>query len=234
MVTPDPRKDHYLDFDGGRSASLDLVPRGKRPILLAPAFIDGIAEVEVINYLKARPSQGGVFLDIGAHIGFYAIGLASKFERVIGFEPSPFQFEFFEKNKNINELINLEALNVGVSNVNANEREFFVMGRSGGGNSLHCLPGQNPMYSLKVSTVTIDSLSLSDVRLIKIDVEGHELEVLEGASSTIQKFRPNILCEVWDKPEIRSKFFDVMDFLGYDVSFLFESHPELAWCQPKL
>jgi FkbM family methyltransferase len=62
------------------------------------------------------------------------------------------------------------------------------------------------VIDLAVTINTLDSHAIDQVRFIKIDVEGHELEVLHGAEQTIRKYKPHLLIEIQDKhlPAIRS------------------------------
>ena len=52
---------------------------------------------------------------------------------------------------------------------------------------------------IEVETVTIDSLKLVDIGFIKVDVEGVELDVLNGAKDTIKEYRPTCMVEVYEK-----------------------------------
>jgi len=233
MNNIDSIENHYLSFSGGASLSLPSRETSNNLFLLSPAFIDEIAEIDVIKYLQNIRFSGRSFVDIGAHIGFYAVALSPYFHRVLAFEPSPFQYQYLARNKDLNQLGKLEISNLAIGSCNAVDEEFFINGRSGGSNSFTRLPDSDPMYSMKVDTVAIDSLRLDDVGLLKIDVEGHELHVLEGATETIGRCQPAILCEVWDDKIMREKFSSLMQDLNYKFSFDFEAHPELAWCEPN-
>jgi FkbM family methyltransferase len=57
----------------------------------------------------------------------------------------------------------------------------------------------NHTYKEKVSIKRLDDLHLDNISLIKIDVEGYELEVFEGGRETIQRNRPVILIEIWER-----------------------------------
>jgi FkbM family methyltransferase len=77
--------------------------------------------------------------------------------------------------------------------------------------------------SLTVEVRTLDSFGFTEVEFIKIDVEGHELEVLMGATSTIERNRPTLLVEIEERHRPlggAAEVFDFIERLGYDGSFL--------------
>jgi FkbM family methyltransferase len=136
-----------------------------------------------LNYL--RPYLGGVMLDIGANIGTHSIYYA-QFGVVHCFEPNPIAFECLEHNlRNHVPERNLHPTAVGA------HPGTISMSPPGGGNygAVFTEPGTD------IPVITIDSLNLSQVNYMKIDVEGDELLVLEGAKETIQTHRPVICIE---------------------------------------
>jgi FkbM family methyltransferase len=65
---------------------------------------------------------------------------------------------------------------------------------------------------IEVNVATLDSFNLSDIAFLKVDVEGHELSVLRGATETITRSRPNLLVEV-EESRAPGCFAGVSDFL---------------------
>jgi FkbM family methyltransferase len=143
-----------------------------------------------------------VVFDIGAFIGFYTVlfgRLCGPEGKVIAFEPIEGLSEQMLRSCRANRLHNVavEAKAVGAQNT---ESEFWAHEdqKSGFGtsSSLRRRAGFRPM---RVPLVTLDSYvldgSLKRVDLIKIDVEGTEIDVLEGALKTLELFKPIVLVE---------------------------------------
>jgi hypothetical protein len=105
------------------------------------------------------------------------------------------------------------------------------MGRSGGTNTIEVSCANDAMSKTTVSTISLDSCLFEELSFLKIDVEGHEIEVLKGAINTIKLHKPIILCEVWDNTEARMEFRQIMESMDYEYKFLFKHFPELAICQ---
>jgi FkbM family methyltransferase len=134
-----------------------------------------------------RPSM--MVIDVGANIGYYALlfgALMQNTGRIICLEPDPSNLNELRLNVNNNHLEKLVAI------------EAVAAGSYDG--SARFAPGLNsyasPTGSMTVPIRKIDSLSLSKVDFIKIDVEGYEGAVLDGAIETIGKFYPTVFLEL--------------------------------------
>jgi FkbM family methyltransferase len=175
-----------------------------------------------IDLYQALLNPGDTALDVGANIGVFSIamGLAvGETGKVIAFEPQPPIFDILRRNIDRCGLAHVEAqrvivaerdgdgafvgvthlpdgkqLNFGAINVDSRVRDGFG----------DLVP--TPMR-------TIDSLDLERCDFIKIDVEGGEPAVLEGASATLARLRP-ILCLECDQPNAVSPWVD--DLLAAD------------------
>lgn len=223
---------HYISLENGsRFPDHGKIPDLESLYLYAPKFIEKIYELDVIKHLINLIPSGGVFLDVGAHIGFYSIGLAKNFKKIIAFEPSPFQYKYLIRNISENNLKNIEPIDKVVSSSPGNMIELFITGRSGGTNTVEKSLVDNPMKKISVETISIDSMNLEDLTLLKIDVEGHEIEALHGALITIKNYKPIIICEVWDNKKSRQAFNEIMKELNYGHHFFSSKHPELAICK---
>lgn len=149
----------------------------------------------VFKYQKDRVDMAiqlvrakNVAIDIGGNIGIFAKNLAAHFQRCISFEPMPKVFECLEFNTR--KIYNIERHNVALSNFVNNELTMTYAETGNCGNA-HA----NPEGNIKVPARTLDSYNFSACDLIKIDVEGHEMEVLQGAEETIKKFMPVFILE---------------------------------------
>ena len=114
-------------------------------------------------------------LDIGAWVGTWTMAMNDFCGRVVAFEPDPIHYQCLVKNCPDN--VETHQLAVGNENkmISLSEDNFTQAKRVVG-------EGDIPM-------ITVDSLKLNDVDLIKIDVEGYELEVLKGAIKTLKNIK---------------------------------------------
>lgn len=152
-------------------------------------------EQEELEELRPYIPAGGVFADIGANIGNHTLFAAAFFglSRVICFEPNPRAIRLLCANVALNQMsdiVDLSNLGVGVSNETRGDFGMETRGKRLG--SLRMLEGQG-----EISVVTGDSVLLdAKPDVIKIDVEGMELKVLNGLSETIRRHEPTIFVEV--------------------------------------
>ena len=133
-------------------------------------------------------------VDVGGHIGLWSFNLAHRFEEVHAFEPVAAHRECFVKN------VLASHTNVELYGCALGASEGLVSIRTAptsSGDSRVDGPGDIPMH-------TLDSMELQDVDLIKIDVEGPELFVLQGAVETLARCKPVLIVE--QKPGHAQKY----------------------------
>ena len=161
----------------------------------------GEPELAILDELVPR---GGVALDIGSNQGIFAYALSQIAERVIAVEPNP-DYAFFARWMLRGRA---EVLELAFSNELGNAT--FYVPISDQGMVLHFAGSLKRTHSqfsnIKTHNVEVrrlDDFGFMDVRFIKADVEGSELEVLDGARATIARDRPVILLELLSGTQTR-------------------------------
>ena len=128
--------------------------------------------LKFLEYCKTQHKKFKTVIDVGAWCGTWSKAMEPFAKRVIAFEPDRIHFECLQKNCTINCNCRNEAVGSMTGNVSLTEDDFTQAKRvESDGN---------------IRMVTIDSFDYKDVDLIKIDVEGYELEVLKGADKTLR------------------------------------------------
>ena len=151
--------------------------------------------------------KGMTVIDIGAHHGFYTLLASTKVGvdgKVISFEPSPKEREKLKYHLILNNCSNVSVEGYALGKYNGETKFFIANGRDSGFSSLRRPKINGQIRTIYVPIKTLDkylqSRNIKKVDFIKIDVEGAELEVLEGAKNLLKRYpRPFILCEVSDK-----------------------------------
>jgi FkbM family methyltransferase len=154
----------------------------------------------IAKFLK---SKNGIFLDVGANIGQTLMKLRSvSAVPYIGMEPNPECVIYLEKLIKVNKLKDCTICPVGLSNRNG----LVVFYNSFEGSPLGTMvEGYNVQHNLYrtqiVSVLRGDDLipgtfPVKDIAIIKIDVEGAELEVIEGMERILNDYRPYVICEI--------------------------------------
>jgi len=137
-------------------------------------------------------------IDIGAHIGISVLQWSKLFKNVYAFEPMLEHYECLISNTN--NLTNVECFNYALSNETSIKNAAYRTLKNSGSFQLlddqYQQPSKKPPRQLyQVETKKLDDHNFTEIDLIKIDVEGWELEVLLGAKSTIIKNSPVLIVE---------------------------------------
>jgi FkbM family methyltransferase len=173
-------------------------------------------------------NRDSVVVDVGAHVGNHTVFFGSFCGQVFAFEPCELSYRNLLENVKLNGLTNVDAADIGVGAVDGIMESTFVVPRNSG--SLcwwyEGAPGAPKVAGLeglelvkareKAKVKRLDGLMGSDrVDFIKIDAQGMELEVLQGASEIIRTRRPTIMVEVWP-PEHGDGMKTWMQAAGYE------------------
>ena len=150
------------------------------------------------QFLSATNNEA-TCIDVGANIGCHTLAMAKYAKLVIAYEPIPFVFDLLKKSICENSLKNVYAHNCGLSNRNKNSEINIGLNGNVGGSSIHFKEDENSfrklLISLEIADESLLKYNLERVDLVKIDVEGHEAEVILGMQRTIKKHRPIIVLE---------------------------------------
>jgi FkbM family methyltransferase len=183
-----------------------------------------IWEPYIVSLIEKYAQSGTIMLDIGAHIGTHTLTmaqLAGPSGRVLAFEPQPKIFRELFYNMHLNGVNNVDFFWAGVGDhMGEIELSPFMMFNEGGTG----LYGGTGKF---VELLTIDSLNLENISLIKMDVEGQEDQVLAGARETILRCKPVMLIEIMGghvfetaSTEIRERILHTMQIvesMGYSL-----------------
>ena len=157
--------------------------------------------MDELNLLGQIIAPGMCVLDIGAFIGTHTLAF-SEFVgpqgKVYSFEPRKEIYALLAENISLNNLKNVTSLNIGLA-----EKEDVLSLQSldisqsfnFGGLALDSTEKSQITNAYQVSISTIDSLNIEKIDVIKLDVEGMERRVLDGAIKTVLRDRPVIFCE---------------------------------------
>ena len=204
-----------------RNGDLVYVPhpldaRGRHALLHPPAV-----HPSVLAFL----SPGGVAVDVGANLGEWAVPLARRVGpsgRLLAIEPAPRAAAALDKTLVANAFAQAELIRCAVGDHDGTA-EFAIPIVSSvriDTGTARIGPAAAGRQALKVALRSLDSLAaehrLDRVDLIKIDVEGYERRVLDGAQATLARFRPVLVIETGHEAEgDRRAIHDRLGGLGY-------------------
>lgn len=192
------------------------------------SYILGNYEIETIRLIEKLELSDIVALDIGAHIGYFSMLLERKHKaKVYAFEPMPYNVKkikhYFELNKVKNVKIFEMALSNQIGELVFSNLEYSDVGNTYVNNSPIFESSRN---NIKVKTNTLDNLlsenTISNPNILKIDVEGAELDVLKGAYNLLKTCKPIIFLSTHDihVVDITKDCFEYLDALDYKLKLL--------------
>lgn len=175
----------------------------------------------LISIARSLLPEGGVFLDVGAHVGLWALNLADKASMVFAVEANPNTYAVLNENIEANR-DRLKA-RILTQNIAAWDRYEPLMlvdenDKTTGG-STRCIEAPGDLAA-PAQGMPLDDVLLSGVKvdLVKIDVEGAEARVLKGMRRRLVEDRPVLLIEMHDMyfgKTVRIDTLAILEALGY-------------------
>lgn len=151
----------------------------------------------------AWTKKKGVAVQAGGHIGIFPNYLAGHFADVVTFEPDPDLYACLYMNKHPR----VRSVNSALS---SKTQEVNFRRNVGGTGAI------DPTGDLSVWAIPLDSSGVQNVNFIHLDVEGHEVEVLRGASALIERCSPTLQLEIL--PRFKDEIYDYVQSIGYRVA----------------
>jgi len=159
-------------------------------------------------YKVIQSFSKGIFIDIGANVGYFSLLGSSHFDKVLAFEPAPDTFSDLNHNIALSKVGNIKPFAVALSE-KLGTMSLFVNPLNRGGSSLNGFDhsveeaffrkGGIIKHDVIVETldniVKLENLN-TPIALIKIDVEGHEEQVIKGAYQTLSRYSPVLFVEI--------------------------------------
>lgn len=153
--------------------------------------------------LMSLAKKGDIVLDIGTNYGTTILQFAQQVGaegKCYGFEPDPTNYQICQRLLSFNQFKTIQVENIGLGN----EKGAFTLvvdtPSNRGGNRISANAAGKEAVTVQVEILDewMEKKQISSVQLIKIDVEGFEMNVLKGAVHTIEKFHPLFFVELDD------------------------------------
>lgn len=176
----------------------------------------------LVDWCTSMVKKDDIVIDVGAHMGLFALVMAAHCHEVYAFEASYPSYQQLCANALVNHAPHVRARHaaLGAPGERGARRTLFVQNDVGGA-SLHQIAYAPAQRKEEVTLQCLDDVvqispSTRKIGLLKITVEGHEFEVLQGARRIIQDHRPSILfeCEEMHHPRV----FRFMNDIQYNLT----------------
>ena len=199
-------------------------------------YYAGCFEPYVTRAIENLCREGMTVLDVGANVGCHTLRLAKLVGpsgKVIAFEPASWALSRLRRNVELNDFHNIVIENLALSNENKENQEV-TLSCSWPISSVGIDPSRlHPLHHgymtrVAVNFVTFDSYieskGITTVDLIKLDVDGYELKMIQGAVNTLRAYKPVILMELqpWGLAEVGDNAEDLVSLLS-ELGYKFHS-----------
>lgn len=178
-------------------------------------------ETDILPYI-VKP--GELAIDVGANKGYFTYFIMKYTQKLLVFEPSPslasdLHRTFGKKIKIEKVALSNEFGKATLSIPVSSGQKVFMLGTIEPDNPL---AGSENVITVDVEKKRLDDYQLEKVGFIKIDVEGHELAVLQGSRKTLARYLPSLLIEAEDrhKPDAVKEINEFLKEFGYKGFFL--------------
>lgn len=186
----------------------------------------------MVNFYASFAPLGSLIIDIGAHTGDTAVPMAVAVGpngMVLALEPNPYVFKILEKNASLNrDKTNIIPLNFAATDTDGSFEFNYSDASFCNGGFLQKIENQNHghKYTLKVQGKNFQQFlqsnysdKLAALRLVKVDAEGYDKEILKSIRPILAQYKPHIISECNQNltPAERTELFELIHGLGYEL-----------------
>lgn len=153
-------------------------------------------EKETFDFFGKNIAPDHTVLDIGAHIGLYSVFFSKRISgngRVICFEPTPGTFAILQQTVQLNQLGNCTLVNAAIAEKSGTLKFNLTTHNGEGSNANSLVRTDRTVNAVDVKVYSIDDYRCAEklkIDVLKIDVEGYELNALKGAKETFERDKP--------------------------------------------
>ena len=174
-------------------------------------------EKKIVKIFKEHVNKDDVVLDVGTYIALHTIELSKLAKKVISFEPQPLVSACVKKTLNAMEIKNVDHYHMALGN----ESGWTHIHTNGDGDaSIRGIRDAKFNQSFKCKIDRLDNIVKEKVKLIKIDVEGSEFQVLAGAIELIEEHKPIIIIETFKTKRNLKLLDDFCEGFDYDMEYI--------------
>ena len=156
-------------------------------------------ELPTLRFIKEIINEQFTIFDIGSNIGFMSLVFANKVKKIYAFEAESNNFNDLISNIHLNSFKNIFAFNIAITNEDKLITFYVVEGNNSGIHST-LLNKSLPQKSIQVQGISIDSFvsqnNIQKVDLIKMDIEGAEMDAIWGMQHLLSRDKPIIITEM--------------------------------------
>ena len=199
-------------------------------------FVYGSRELDHKWMIDNELSPGNVVLDLGTNIGYYAIMEAKKvgrFGKIYAIEPDPRNIEFLEKNIKLNGINDIFDFEQGAIS-NKDKKAEFILSSKTNLSSFDLEKSKNNYNSITVQTYDLGTYLKNKKRvdLVRMDIEGHEIEVFDSLIKFSEGFRDHLPRKIIfethfpiykKKKEYVKKVLNQIFEVGYEIKYFSSS-----------
>ncbi|MEZ4103680.1 MAG: FkbM family methyltransferase [Candidatus Paceibacterota bacterium] len=235
------RQQTRLAINNGKDILVDILVGDKKFSIYVNPFLNGGVDDEIYKLGKWEPEisaviekylpEGGIFLDIGANIGYhtlYAALIVGNKGKVFSFEPLPRLSKQIKKSLEVNRIDNVRIYETALSD-KVGQADLSLVSENIGASSIKTIEHErivDDKVLVEVNKLDNFTKTIEKLDVIKIDIEGNEVEALRGSKELLQKFKPVIILEF--SPNIYEQDFsgktkDLYNFLksfGYKITVI--------------
>jgi FkbM family methyltransferase len=180
---------------------------------------NGLPEQSLIDWCRQFCNTEKVFVDIGAHVGMYALSLAPYCQSVHAFECQRETYYQLCGGVAVNSYWNVYPHHVALGASCKPDVPIHIVSLDGGGTTLDT-DRPDTIEIQRVESKTLDSFNLQNVGFLKLDVEGAEENVLRGSMETLKRCNyPPFIFETWTDEKYRERRQSLFDFITQTLKY---------------